>query len=66
MSSSITDGIIVLVSALFSGDPFCGAVHSIEWSRILASGSHDQYTTIVRSKPSQMVLNHPKRRRAQG
>lgn len=26
----------------------------------------DQYTTIVRSKPSQMVLNHPKWRRQQG
>ena len=24
------------------------------------SPPHDQYTTIVRSKPSQMVLNHPK------
>jgi hypothetical protein len=23
-------------------------------------GSHDQYTTIVRAKPSQMVLNYPK------
>jgi len=28
-------------------------------------GSHDQYTTIVRSKPAQMVLNHPKSRRPQ-
>src|SRR5258707_3544701 len=33
--------------------------------RIKASESHDQYTTIVRSKPSQMVLNHPKSRRPQ-
>jgi hypothetical protein len=27
--------------------------------------AHDQYTTIVRSKPSQMVLNHPKWMRLQ-
>jgi hypothetical protein len=26
---------------------------------------HDLYTTIVRSKPAQMVLNHPKSRRPQ-
>jgi hypothetical protein len=32
----------------------------IKCSRILASGSHDQYTTIVRSKLSQIVLNDPK------
>src|SRR5260370_30250530 len=34
-------------------------------TRIKASRSRDQYTTIVRSKPSQMVPNHPKSRRPQ-
>jgi predicted RNA binding protein YcfA (HicA-like mRNA interferase family) len=40
----------------------CGAVHSngIEEVRIKALGSHDQYTTIVRSKPAQTVPKHPK------
>jgi hypothetical protein len=37
----------------------------IERGQIEALESHDQYTTIVRSKPSQMVLNHPKWRRPQ-
>jgi hypothetical protein len=36
-----------------------GRIRVHESERLLFA-RHDQYTTIVRSKPSQMVLNHPK------
>ncbi len=34
-------------------------------TKMLRPEARDQYTTIVRSKPSQMVLKHPKSRRPQ-
>jgi hypothetical protein len=49
----------------------CGALLSVCHEEVFATliGTwwfvrHDQYTTIVQSKPSQMVLNHPKWRRS--
>jgi hypothetical protein len=48
--------------ALFSGSECQTDGRSSNSRGLLA---HDQYTTIVRSKPAQKVLNHPKWRRPQ-
>ena len=58
---------ILLIGYLYgiSSERIQRPIQNLRSGERLGFGIRDQYTTIVRTKPSRMVLNHPKKRRPQ-